>query len=208
MKVRRLCYQVWLELGILAQGFIVNVLGGSVLTPRPIRYLLYRLGGVKTQSAEIFPRCVLGHRAHLGRHVGLGWGVFIDNSAEVHIGDHTIVGPQATFLTSGHPIGPMGVQREVFEKGPIRVGAHSWVGARAVVMPGVTIGDHTVVAGGSVVTRDCEDFGLYAGVPAKKIRSLQASPVQENVPAQATVKTNTVVGTVSTTDALQEATPA
>ncbi len=182
MNARRLAYQLRLELLMIVQGFIVNVLGSSVLTPRPLRYVLYRIGGVKTLSAEIFPRCTLGHRAHLGRHVGLGWGVFIDNSAEVHIGDHTIVGPQATFLTSGHPIGAHGVQREVFLKEPIRVGEHSWIGARAVVMPGVTIGDRTVIASGSVVNRDCDSLSLYAGVPARKIRSLSptsSSPLSE-----------------------------
>lgn len=176
LKLKRLLYQVKLELGTIFQGLVVNVLGGSVLVPRPLRFVLYRLGGVKTKSAEIFPRCVLGHRAHLGVHVGLGWGVFIDNSAEVYIGDHTIVGPQATFLTAGHPIGAEGVDRQTFVKQPVRVGVHSWVGARALIMPGVTIGDHCVVAAGSVVTKDCDSYGLYAGVPARKLRTLAAEP--------------------------------
>jgi maltose O-acetyltransferase len=187
MLVGRVLRQMGLEIEIIVRGLIVNVMGSSVLTPRPIRFLLYRLGGVKTKTIEIFPRCVLGERAHLGRRVGLGWGTFIDNTSDVYIGDYTIVGPQSTFITSGHPVGPNGVNRQDRVNGEIHVGEHCWIGARALILPSVTIGNNTVVAAGAVVTRDCEPWSLYAGVPARKIRDLREEETASQAEAAATV---------------------
>lgn len=59
---------------------------------------------------------------------------------------------------------------------PITVQEGTWIGARSTILPGVTIGAGVIVAAGSVVTRDCDPHSLYAGVPARKIRSLIISP--------------------------------
>lgn len=55
---------------------------------------------------------------------------------------------------------------------PITVGDGCWIGARAVILPGVTIGDGCVIAAGAVVSKDCAPNGMYAGVPARRIREL------------------------------------
>jgi len=55
---------------------------------------------------------------------------------------------------------------------PVAVGNGCWIGARVMVMPGVSVGDGCVVAAGAIVTKDCEPHGLYAGVPAQRVRDL------------------------------------
>ncbi len=56
--------------------------------------------------------------------------------------------------------------------GSIKIGNGCWVGANAIILPGVTIGDGVVIGAGSVVTKNCDSDCLYAGIPARKIKSL------------------------------------
>jgi maltose O-acetyltransferase len=75
-------------------------------------------------------------------------------------------------LTSTHDPGDHDNRRGPYRTAPVSIGAGSWIGARATIMPGVTIGDGVTVAAGAVVTRDCEPDGLYAGVPAQRVKKL------------------------------------
>jgi acetyltransferase-like isoleucine patch superfamily enzyme len=74
--------------------------------------------------------------------------------------------------TSYHEIGASQRRQGAIEQQPIRVGAGTWIGTRAVVLPGVTIGPGCVIAAGAVVTKDCEANGLYMGLPAVRVRDL------------------------------------
>jgi acetyltransferase-like isoleucine patch superfamily enzyme len=75
-------------------------------------------------------------------------------------------------LTSTHAIGPHHARLGDWRYLPVTIGAGCWIAARSVIMPGVTIGDGCIVAAGAVVLEDCEPDGLYAGVPARRIRDL------------------------------------
>lgn len=55
---------------------------------------------------------------------------------------------------------------------PIKIGGGCWIGARAVILPGVTVGNGCIIGAGAVVAKDCEPDGMYAGVPAKRVRDL------------------------------------
>jgi maltose O-acetyltransferase len=75
-------------------------------------------------------------------------------------------------FTSNHEVGDEFKRWAAYKTAPISVGAGVWLGARVLVLPGVTIGDSCVVGAGSVVTKDLEPNAAYAGVPAKKLRDL------------------------------------
>jgi maltose O-acetyltransferase len=79
---------------------------------------------------------------------------------------HTVV------ITSNHEIGPSEERLGAWRREPVTVGAGCWVGARCLILPGVTIGDGCIVAAGSTVRDDCEPNGVYAGVPARRVRDL------------------------------------
>lgn len=81
-------------------------------------------------------------------------------------------GPNVTIATAGHPIRP-----DLREKGyqynmPVRIGRNCWIGAGVVILPGVTIGDHTVVGAGSVVTKDLPPDVVAVGNPCRVLRGI------------------------------------
>lgn len=113
-----------------------------------------------------------GRNLVLGDDVDLALGVIITTSGGVSIGDRTLVGYRAQILSSNHRI-PPGTE-QIFSSGhthaPVVIGSDVWIGAHSLVLPGVTIGEGAVVAGGSVVSRDVPPFAIVAGVPARVLR--------------------------------------
>ncbi|MFJ6374559.1 DapH/DapD/GlmU-related protein [Pseudarthrobacter oxydans] len=81
---------------------------------------------------------------------------------------------RVTFVTSSHRIGSRERRAGAATSAPITVGDGVWIGAAAVVLPGVTIGEGVIVAAGAVVTSDCAPNGVYAGVPARRVKELHA----------------------------------
>jgi acetyltransferase-like isoleucine patch superfamily enzyme len=75
-------------------------------------------------------------------------------------------------VTSSHAVGPCERRAGPLKPAPITVGDGCWIGAGAVLLPGVTVHDGCVIASGAVVTGDCAADGLYAGVPARRVRDL------------------------------------
>lgn len=124
-----------------------------------------------------------------GIHIRLGEWVFINSGATfldantITIGDRTAVGPNVQFLTSTHPIKPeerfIDAAADAFPPfevttmaHPITLGRNVWIGAGVIIMPGVTIGDATVVGAGSVVTRPPPPRVIAVGSPARITRSI------------------------------------
>jgi putative colanic acid biosynthesis acetyltransferase WcaF len=109
-------------------------------------------------------------RLVLGDHCWIGQEAWIDNMAEVRIGSHVCISQQAYLCTGSHDH-----RRRGFDliTGQITLGDGSWVGARATVLPGVTVGANAVVAGGSIVTRDVEPATVVGGNPARLIAQRQ-----------------------------------
>ncbi|MEE2680835.1 MAG: acyltransferase [Planctomycetota bacterium] len=114
-----------------------------------------------------------GERIEIGDRSAFGHGVTIlagQNIGRIIFGKDVMVGPYCTFTcgTYGFNMGvPANIQPMIEED--IRIGDDVWLGAMAMVMPGVTIGDHAIVAANAVVTRDVEPWAIVGGVPAKVI---------------------------------------
>jgi acetyltransferase-like isoleucine patch superfamily enzyme len=107
-------------------------------------------------------------KLRIGDRVFLNNGVFVSCVHEITIGDDVAIANEV-YLTDSDSHGVEG--RKVREE-PIRIGNGTWIGARAIILPGVTIGSRALVAAGSVVTRDVPDDTLVAGNPARVIRTL------------------------------------
>jgi maltose O-acetyltransferase len=152
---------------------LVNWLAAGWMVPRAVRYLLYRMGGVDTRTANIFPGCVM-----VGRHVSIGADtflnrqVFLEGVGPLRIGARCLFGMQAMVLTSTHPP----VEDAPFSRTSVgittTIGNDCWIGARAVILPGVTVGDGCIIGAAAVVTRDCAPGGLYVGSPARRVRTV------------------------------------
>ncbi|EOE2143584.1 sugar O-acetyltransferase [Serratia marcescens] len=110
----------------------------------------------------------------LGENVYINTGcVFLDN-ASISIGNNSLLGPQVRLCTPTHPISPkerLGENRTTSQ--PISIGNNVWIGAGAVILPGVTIGDNSVIAANSVVKSDIPCNELWAGCPAVFKRSIK-----------------------------------
>ena len=116
-----------------------------------------------------------------GSYITLGDGVFVNfdcvflDCAQITIGAQTQLGPAVQLYTATHPIDA--AQRVAGPElaYPITIGKRAWIGGGSIVLPGVTIGDDTVVGAGSVVTRDLPARVVAAGNPCKVLRSLDAT---------------------------------
>lgn len=98
----------------------------------------------------------------------------IDLNAPITIGNHVDLGHQVMLLTSSHEIGGPNRRSSHLIAAPITIGDGCWLGARSIILPGVTIGEGSVIAAGSVVTKDVPPNTLVAGVPAHVIRQFDA----------------------------------
>nr|WP_246852282.1 DapH/DapD/GlmU-related protein [Patulibacter sp. SYSU D01012] len=115
--------------------------------------------------------CDHGLRLRVGAGVFVNHGCTLNDMGGIEIGDRTLIGPNVSLLTGGHPM-PVAERHDGIVVAPIRVGADVWIGAGAIVLGGVTVGDGAVVAAGAVVTRDVPPATLVAGTPARAVRRL------------------------------------
>lgn len=127
-----------------------------------------RLGGVGEGTVVRPPfHCDYGYNITLGAGVFLNFNCVILDVVAVTIGDLTQIGPGVQILTADHPRDPT-LRAQGLEFGrPIRIGRNVWIGAGALLMPGVTIGDNALIGAGSVVTRDVAEGVTVMGNPAR-----------------------------------------
>jgi len=116
----------------------------------------------------------------LGDHVFINAGCCLDTAASITLEDRVQLGFQVTLITGGHEIGTHESRAGNHIARPIRIESGAWIGARAVILPGVTIGAGAVVAAGAVVTRDVPPDTLVAGVPARTLRELDPNANELN----------------------------
>ena len=96
-------------------------------------------------------------------------GCVLNDMGGITIGARTLLGPNVSLLTAGHPL-PLAERRAGVTVAPIAIGADVWIGAGATVLGGVSVGDGSVVGAGAVVSRDVPPGVLVAGVPARVVR--------------------------------------
>lgn len=136
---------------------------------------------LKEMFAEIGEGCYIepplrsnfgGKHVHFGKGVYANFNLTLVDDTHIYIGDHTMLGPNVTVATAGHPILP-----ELREQGyqfnmPVHIGRNCWLGAGVIVMPGVTIGDNTVIGAGSIVTKDIPANVVAVGNPCRVLRPI------------------------------------
>ena len=113
-----------------------------------------------------------GHHVHFGNHIYANFNLTLVDDTHIYVGDHTMIGPNVLIATGGHPVLP-----ELREQGyqynmPVHIGRNCWIGAGAIILPGVTIGDNTVVGAGSVVTKDLPANVVAVGNPCRVLREI------------------------------------
>ena len=113
-----------------------------------------------------------GHFVHVGRKVYANYGLALLDDTHIYIGDFCMFGHNVVLAAAGHPLLPELRERGLQYNAPVRIGNNCWLGAGALVMPGVTIGNNTVVGAGSVVAKDLPSNIIAAGSPCRILREV------------------------------------
>ena len=148
-----------------------------------LRYLLYRALFQRLDGfCYLYPGARLSHTYGIsaGRNLMVNAGAFLYGRGGLHFGDDVMIGPNAVIVSSQHrfddPRIPMVYQGHKTDV--VRIGSDVWIGANAVILPGVTVADGTVISAGAVVTRDTEPYSIVGGIPAAKIGMRPRLPVE------------------------------
>lgn len=136
---------------------------------------------LKKMFAEIGSNCYIeppfhanwgGRHVHFGNLVYANFNLTMVDDTHIYVGDYTMFGPNVTVATAGHPIMPELREKAYQYNFPVRIGRNCWIGAGALIMPGITIGDNVVVGAGSVVTKDLPSNVVAAGNPCRILREI------------------------------------
>lgn len=159
-------------------------LNGAYHSMPEVRDLFARLFGKPVDpSFRVFPPFY----TDFGKNITVGKNVFINacchfqDQGGITLGDNCLVGHNVVFATLNHGFAPE--ERQSMLPAPIVVGRNVWIGSNSTILQGVTIGDNSIIAAGSVVTKDVPANAIVAGVPARFIRSI--SPEKEKQQKQA-----------------------
>ena len=113
-----------------------------------------------------------GCHTHSGNNVYANFNLTLVDDTDIYIGDSVMLGPNVVLATAGHPVDPE-LRRLVYQfNQPIHIGNNVWLGAGVIVLPGVTIGDNSVVGAGSVVTKDIPANVVAVGNPCRILREI------------------------------------
>ncbi|MCY9060138.1 sugar O-acetyltransferase [Bacillus inaquosorum] len=135
-----------------------------------IRHLFGTTGA--SPNVEHNFHCDFGYNIHVGDHFYAGYNCTILDVAEVWIGDNCMIGPDVGLYTAGHSIEPKDRHKSGYGI-PIIIGDNVWIGGSCVILAGVTIGDNSVIAAGSVVTKDVPPNSVVAGNPGKVLKHIK-----------------------------------
>ena len=113
-----------------------------------------------------------GKHVHLSDYVYANFGLTCVDDTHIYIGEHTMIGPNCVLATANHPILPELREKAYQYNLPIRIGRNCWLGAGVIVVPGITIGDNTVIGAGSVVTKDIPANVVAVGNPCHVLRPI------------------------------------
>ena len=153
---------------------LVAQLNSGYHTPAEIRELLSKLWGQPLdETVRMFPpfHTAFGKFTKVGKGVFINFGCTFLDRGGITLEDDVFIGPNVQLVTENHPEQPA-VRKNVYTR-PIVVKRGAWIGAGAIILPGVTIGEHSIVGAGSVVTRDVSDITIVAGNPARLIRKIK-----------------------------------
>lgn len=136
---------------------------------------------LKQMLAEVGENCYVepplhcnwgGKHVHFGNNVYANFGLTIVDDTHVYVGNNVMFGPNVILCTGTHPICPP-LRRKVAQYNlPVRIGDNVWLGGNVTVLPGVTIGENSVIGAGSVVTHDIPANVVAAGTPCRVLRPI------------------------------------
>lgn len=136
---------------------------------------------LREMFAEIGENCYIepplhsnwgGKHCHFGKNVYANFNLTLVDDSHIYVGDYTMIGPNVVIATAGHPILPELREKAYQYNIPVHIGRNCWIGAGALIMPGVTIGDNTVIGAGSVVTKDIPANVVAVGNPCRVMREI------------------------------------
>ena len=158
-------------------AFLVNSVAASFLVPARLRTLLLKGLGMKISSRALLrPRIIIRcSNLAIGPKSTINYGCIFDNRAGVEIGSSVGIGVGVQFLNTEHDRSDPARRSGVGRVAKITVEDGASVGSGAILLSGVNVGRGAVIAAGAVVNRDCEPDGLYAGVPARRVKELPVS---------------------------------
>ena len=116
----------------------------------------------------------------IGHYCWINMGCVFDAGASIQIGNNVALGHQVMLMTGTHHLGGPARRAGNYFAQPIVIGDGAWIGARAIILPGVTIGAGAVVAANAVVTKDVPDNVIVGGIPARIIREFEEVNSQES----------------------------
>ena len=131
--------------------------------------------------AEIGPDCYIepplhsnwgGKHVHFGKNVYANFNLTLVDDTHIYIGDYTMLGPNVVIATAGHPILPELREKAYQFNIPVHIGKNCWLGSGVIVLPGITIGDNSVIGAGSVVTKDIPANVVAIGNPCRVLREI------------------------------------
>lgn len=153
---------------------IVGEMNATYRTPEEVRNTISELTGSQVdESTWIVPPFYtdFGQFIRLGKHVFVNSNCTFMDRGGITIEDDVFIGPNVSVITENHAE-EAELRHNVYCK-PILIKRNAWIGAGAIILPGVTVGRNAIVAAGAVVSKDVPDNAIVAGVPAKYIRDIK-----------------------------------
>ena len=113
-----------------------------------------------------------GRHVHFGRNIYANFNLTLVDDTHIYVGDNTMFGPNVVVATAGHPLLPELREQGFQYNAPVHIGRNCWIGAGAILLPGVTVGDNAVIGARSIVTRDGPASVLAVGNPCRVLREI------------------------------------
>lgn len=151
-------------------------LSAALNTATDIEQVRAQLSDIIGQTIDDSTTIFAPFHTNFGRFIQLGKNVFINHGCSfldmggITLEDRVLIGPKVCLITENHPLDPSD-RRSLIAK-PIVVRENAWIGAGAIILPGVTIGQNAVVAAGAVVSKDVPDNTVVGGVPARILKDI------------------------------------
>ena len=158
---------------LVSQTIALSSALNSATDTNQIRVQLSKIIGSSIDSSTII---FVPFHTNFGKHTSIGKNVFINHGCSfldlggITIEDDVLIGPKVCLITENHPTDP--TNRKSLDLAKIVIKKNAWIGAGAIILPGVTVGENAIVAAGAVVNKDVADNTIVAGVPAKKIKNI------------------------------------
>ena len=142
---------------------------------------------LKKMFAEIGENCYIeppfhsnwgGKNVHFGNSVYANFNLTLVDDCDIFVGNNVMFAPNVTVATATHPINPVLRSKQAQYNLPVHIGNNVWIGTGATILPGVSIGDNTVIGAGSVVTKDIPANVVAVGNPCKVLREINENDIK------------------------------